>query len=400
MRIRIMCCLVMLGTVAFSQRNLAVEWQTTQGSIESGLLKKIPAVLNQEDDLIFYKKDDSAQETISTAEIEWVVYGRDTVFLRQQHRGKYKLMQLLYQGEIRLYRVIDPMYNQQYYLVKGHHWELLPTDGVKESVYNILRQNCQYLKLPENVDNDYTAIMVAQQTNKCLGGNAALPDYLSIRQSQTLGIAFLTHIDNIANLVRKHKRYPNRYDRHPIFIPLVAVFYERQLQRNNPFVTGQLQLLFQYKDDQTSTQLLDSRIPASEEFTYAGLQLYPGLNVNSGYRRKTQFFLGAGPAFVIPLYSKRTVRLTDPNQSILGRPISQTFRKIIDAETGFYVQLGSQLRLHKGLQANLLVRGEYIRQWWRYYEEDDIFYTTSFPNETVLAHTTRILVQLQLAYSW
>ena len=168
MRIQIMCGLVLLGSVLFGQRSMPVRWKTTDGTVGTGYLKKMPFQLEEEEQLVFYHQDRDSIITLPD-QLDWVIYQGDTLLTRHVHNGYPKLMRLLYQGDIRLYKVIQDWTYEQYYLVRGEQWELLSHLKARDAGYRIMRQNCHQFKPIDKIRNEYQAIEVARQINHCIG---------------------------------------------------------------------------------------------------------------------------------------------------------------------------------------------------------------------------------------
>lgn len=405
MRLQIMCSLVLLGTVLTGQRSLPVTWKTKDGTIGTAYLKKMPFQLKEEEQLVFYQQQDRDSIITLPDQLDWVIYQGDTLLTRHVHNDYPKLMRLLYQGDIRLYKVIQDWAYEQYYLVKGDQWELLSHLKAKEAGYRILRQNCHQFKPIDKIRNEYQAIEVARQINHCIGEAKHYPMPQFKNYQHQLGVAY-----NIPG--KLYSRFDDRRNRAtfkssryywPIYIPAVSLFYQRQIFRNRPWLKTQLNVFFLHSNHQQNSTLVspNTNIQARESLEFTALYFYPGLNFATSPKRRVQFSIGGGTVIAAPIASRRTITLQGP-VTVPDKPVIQEFTNFVDTRLGYYLQSGIQLGINQHIHLAFNFRIESLSQNWHFYEKnsDDILYSNAFPNRYFLAQPTSYRLQLQAAYSW
>lgn len=404
MRIQIMCGLVLLGTVLMGQRSLSVRWKSPSGKIDSGTLKKIPRHFNDDSDLFFYQ-DNPAEEAVSPTRVDWVIHQGDTILQRRHHNSRYLFMQLLYQGEVRLYKVVQSWPYPQYYLVRGGQWELLAQLDAKEAGYNIMRQNCGGFKPPKRIRNDYHAVAVAQQINDCLGAESHAPVAQLENFQKQVGISYNLPAKAYSRFDDRNRRnYAVNSKRYwPIYSPSLSLFYERQVFRYRPWLKAQMNVIFLHRDYQENNRLIYpvNTYPVLESFEFTAFQFSPGLNFATTPRKRLQLRLGLGVILTAPIASRRVVALQGP-LAIPGLPVRQEFTNIVAADLGHYAQLGAQVRITRHLHLGLNFRIESIYQHLRYegIGTDYVLYSYTFPEKAHIARNTTFRLQLQAAYSW
>lgn len=398
---------LLLATLACAQRSLPVVWKTSSGIVDSGELKRLPLALYEDDKLFFYKnhRDSIA---VRTADIEWVTYRQDTLLTRHPHRGRLRLMRLLYQGDVRLYQVIQPWFYQQYYLVKAGQWYLLTHLDSEEVSYRIMRQNCRGYKAAKRIRNEQQAVEIARQINDCVSTTShyALPTYETYKHQ--IGLA-----GNIPG--RRYSSFDDRYRRRNFFseappfekwqihAPVLSAYYQRRIFRYRPKISAQINAFLFHTNLEANSILLppNPAYPVKEKLDLTALYFYPGFHFSTNNRRALRFSLGTGPILALPLAARREITLLNGN-TIPQRPISQQFTHILDAGVGYYFHLGTRLRIRPNLLLGVSTRLESLRQRWRYYDSanEEILYSLVFRNFENLAKPGVLRLQAQALYCW
>ncbi|WP_156825633.1 hypothetical protein [Lewinella cohaerens] len=403
MRLQLLCGLVLLGTILFGQRSLLVTWQSTSGVVDSGRLKKIPSRFMDDSELVFYKENQD-EIAISPERVDWVIYNSDTILQRRHHNSRYLFMQLLYKGEVRLYKVIQSWAYPQYYLVRGEQWEQLNHLVPKEAGYRILRQNCRGFKPAKRIRNDYQAVAVAQQINDCLGVEKHAPIETLTNFRNQMGISYNLPAKPYSRFDDRNRGYPGNPSKYwPIYPPSLSLFYERQVFPYRTWLKAQLNVVFIHRDNQEYSKLVypGNTYQVKEAFEYTAFQFYPGLNFATTPKKRLQFRLGLGAVFTAPLASRRVVTLQKPI-SIPNIPVKQEFINIVATDSGYYAQTGAQFRVHRTFQLGLNFRIESSHQYLRHENigSDYILYSRSFSERAHIARNTVYRLQMQVAYSW
>ena len=403
MRLQLLCGLVLLGTILFGQRSLPVQWQSTNGVMDSGRLKKIPSQLTDDSELVFYKEN-PGEVAISSGRVDWVLHKGDTILQRRHHNSRYLFMQLLYKGEVRLYKVIQSWAYPQYYLVRGEQWERLNHLTPKEAGYSILRQNCRGFKPAKRIRNDYQAVAVAQQINDCLGAEKHAPIETLTNFINQIGISYNLPAKPYSRFDDRNRGYPGNPSRYwPIYPPSLSLFYERQVFRYRTWLKAQLNVVFINRDYQGYSKLIypGNTYQVREAFEYTAFQFYPGLNFATTPKKRLQFRFGLGAVFIAPLASRRVITLQGPI-TIPNIPVKQEFTNIVATESGYYAQTGTQFRVCRTLHLGLNFRVESSHQYLRHenIDSDYILYSHSFSERAHVARNTTYRLQMQMAYSW
>lgn len=367
----------------------------------------MPFQLEEEEQLVFYLKERDSIITLPD-QLDWVIYQGDTLLTRHVHNGYPKLMRLLYQGDIRLYKVIQDWTYEQYYLVKGEQWELLSHLKAKEAGYRILRQNCHKFHPIDKIKNEYQAIEVARQINNCIGESKHYPIPQFKNSRHQLGASYAIPGRPYSKFDDRRTAYNYSFLKSiryywPVYVPAVSLFYQRQVFRNRPWLKAQVNVFLLNSNRQELSTLVypNINIPVRESLEFTALYFYPGLNFLTSPKSRLQFSIGGGTIVTAPIVSRRTITLRGP-VTIPGKPVKQEFSNIIDTQLGYYLQSGVQMGITKNIHLAFNFRIESLSQHWRYRETigEEIFYSNVFPYDDFLAKRTNIRLQVQTAYSW
>ena len=400
--------------VAIAQNRRVASWQTTDGIVYNGYVAPLPTVLKTQEQLFFYQKEEEGKVEIPLSDdLEWLMVNNDTIVRRHEHQSRSVLMQLLYQGPIQLYRVVQTYQHDQYYLVRNGEWYALNNAQARDATYDALRQNCKRLDIPELINTDWDALALVRQLNDCLGSGqhyaVGQRDYRRHRlgigydlqsheriwrwAKKQLGLTPYLHGPDSYTLVNKIQPYYQKY---------FSVQYEGQTSRFWPHLLHNIDLsLLSTSERFASTAVnISPGVPIEERIQLHALFLSPGFAVTTSFQSRIKGFLGAGAVFMVPIYLRRKVTLADPDQSISSFPVSTTYRRLIIEEPAVYLQLGLQMRLTPKSEIGLRYRMDYFMHFYRYYDHEDILYSEAFPRSTILASGYRNQIQVRLMYRW
>ncbi|MEL6972312.1 MAG: hypothetical protein AAFZ63_19450 [Bacteroidota bacterium] len=403
----------------YGQGKKQVSWKTVDGEIQNGFVTILPRVLKHQDELLLYQFVDDDQGRLRTQEnlvidndIEWLYNQGDTVLVRHVHNDRSVLMQLLYQGTIQLYRVVQPFPNDQYYLVRDGKWYRIENANPKAAAYGVLRQNCGSLKFPRKVRSDWDASELVRQLNSCLAAKKHYPlrrvEYSRNRIGISYDLTAAEHIDQAINGSLGLKRYCGSCNRliidriQPYYQRYFALQYERQAFRYRPSWSYQLGFSFLSVNQQLSSTLsrYQGQVPVVEDVSIHALYFRPGVSYNTSFQRRFRFFIGIGGIIGVPLYARRSIQLTDRDNTVPELPISELYREILRIERGIYGHWGFQFKLSPQFDLGIRHRLDVQIHHWRYYDTPGILYSTIFPYSTILATDYQSQFQLRFMYRW
>lgn len=406
-------CFILIATQVFGQLRLDVIWKTDDGSLETGKMRYY-GLKSPEDFRItkLIKEDDDIERFVFKpgSSLEWAVHQQDTVIRRYSYRGNNHYVQLLYTGEVQLYKVITTQYLERYFLVRNHQWHHIQNSAPREAVYNILRQNCKGLQLPSRVRNAQDAMEICRQMNECLGAETHYSYLKQWTARNELGISY----DYWANRGVNDGPYThkNRYGIHiahyglethiPIVQRKLSITYNRHLFRYYPNILGQLNssiVSFNIKERSDLNPHRSQRYAADEHLAMTVWYLDPGLEFRTGYQKRFQFLLGLGIAFAVPIYSKRTVEQINPTETLPGKPIFQEARNLIKTKPGYHFHFGFTLNFGE-MDIAARIRYHRLEQNFRHRDESDVLYSNLFPTKTWLGERDHKQLQIRLQYTW
>ena len=220
-------------------------------------------------------------------------------------------MQLLYTGEVKLYRAIAKQKLNLYFLVRNNKWYQLTNNTLRENTYAALRQNCKSLHFPRRLRSTHDAIELCRQINHCLGipGHRSYFPRWSARNEISLNVDILANASiNGAPFSGDYNGLPSaRFgltSHTPAYQRAISVSYYRRLFRYRPSLVGQLQgALISFRADGPSfiKRTPQDPVPAYENIDMSVLYLDPGLEFRTGYRKQVRLLVGAGLRLVVPL---------------------------------------------------------------------------------------------------
>ena len=400
--------------VAIAQNRRVASWQTTDGIVYNGYVAPLPTVLKTQEQLFFYQKEEEGKVEIPLSDdLEWLMVNNDTIVRRHEHQSRSVLMQLLYQGPIQLYRVVQTYQHDLYYLVRNGEWHALNNAHAQKTRFKVMPQYCKEVRIPHRVSNDWDAIGLAEELNTCLGGTSHYAVSRRGLRPNRVGIGYdLLSTEIIGRwggkvlgtrryLYGPESFYPlNRSQ--PFYQQVLSGQYEGQTFRFFPCLTHNIDLSYVSMNERTasSTTNIKAGLPVEEHIRIYALLLSPGFAISTSFRRRVQFYFGGGGIFILPFYARRTVTLTDPNQSIPSYPVSSTYRRLLVEEPAIYLQLGLQVQITPEAEIGLRGKLGYFLHRYRYYDHQNVLYSEAFPRSTILASDYRSQIQLRLMYRW
>lgn len=405
--------LFLLTTCAFGQLRHQVTWKTDEGTIETGKLRYFG--LKSPNDFHFVKFMEGSNKTERIIfqpgkTLEWAVHKQDTLIRQYAYRGNNHYVQLLYTGDVQLYKVITTQHLERYFLVYHGEWYHLQNSVPREATYQILRQNCQTIRLPKRIRNAQDAMELCRQMNECLGAKKHHSYLNQWSDRNELGLSY----DFFANKGINNGPY-SRHNRHGIFVARyglethiphaqrkLSLIYNRHLLRFYPNILGQLHssiVGFNIKSRSDLQPNSHQRYPADEHLAMTVWYLDPGIEIRSGYQRRFQLLIGGGAAFGIPIYTKRSIEQLGRVETLQGKPIFQEARNLVKTKPGYHYHFGFNLNFGE-MDIATRLRYHHLAQDFRHRDHHNFLYSNLFPQKPRLAEQDHVQLQIRLNYRW
>ena len=406
-------CLLLVITAAFGQLRHEVIFKTDDGTIESGRLRYFG--LKSPDDFHIVKQIEEANKKERIVfepgkTLAWAVHGQDTLIKRHSYRGNKHYVQLLYTGDVQLYKVISRQFIERYFLVRADEWYHLQNSVPRAAVYQILKQNCQAIHLPNRIRSPWDAIELCRQMNECLGAvehHAYLSQWADRNE---LGLSY----DFFANKGVNFAPYFH-HSGQGIFVAhyglethtppaqrKLSLTYNRRLFRYKPNILGQLNssiIGFSFTERSDLRPHDSQRHPADEHLAMVVGYLDPGLEFRTGYQKRFQFVLGFGAAFAVPLYTKRRVEQLNQAATLQGKPVFQEMRNLLETKPGYHAHFGFNINFGE-LDISARIRGRHLNQEFRQWDTHNVLYSNIFPQKSRISPSYHVQLQLRLNYHW
>lgn len=389
-------------TLLSAQRNLPVQRVYTNGEKDSSLLVVYPTKIRKNDQLLFLgrPKDTrrkSLERGLDLKKLEWLVHQKDTLVRGTWYDGRSYLGQLLYQGEVQLYRVIGKKKNSYFIHHKGKSYSLTK-ENVKEVGYRILRSNCQYFRPMSILWGDLAAMEAIRQLNECLDSKEAYPihNIQPVRFRASAGVDFGKE-DKENSTLLSLRGYPAE-QRFALHMPRASLVLDYAPFRKFPWLYGQLQLRSRNFTVHQIYYRLSSQ--GTELFSMNNLYLYPGINLEMAQRWSVQPFFGGGASIVFPLNFKRVIEFSNPNTTAHNLPVYQEFRGGQRVSAGHFLQMGLRIRWLEQYSLSFAYRKERLVQAFNGYQKGLLSSTVLPTANPDLAPADLRFVQVQFAYNW
>lgn len=386
-----------------AQRNLPVYWEYTNGKRDSSLLVDFPTKIKEENRLLFRDLKNgnrlkSLESEFNLREIEWLVHQKDTLIRGLWYNGDNYSGQLLYQGEVQLYRVIGKE-KSTYFIHYNDQVYPLTKENVRDVGYRIIRSNCQYFRPSTRMWGDLVAMEIVRQLNQCLGNKEAyaIHNIQPIRFRASAGVDFGRE-DKANNTIGLRGYSADK--RFALHMPRAALVLDYAPFRKFPWLYGQLQIRSRNFAVHRSYYYNSPSGQGTEIFRMNNLYLYPGMNLEMAQRWSVQPFLGGGASIVFPLNFQRIIHFSNPNTTVSGLPVYQEFRGGQRVSTGHYLQMGVRIRWFKQYSLALAYRKERLVQSFEGYGKKILSSAVLPTGNRDLAPAELRFVQIQFAYNW
>ena len=358
---------IFLLTVGWArgQNYLTITWKTDRGIIDTGQMARLPARLAETDRLTLVLKHGHEIE-VDQQIIEWVVCAGDTLLLRREIDGQSRLLRLLYQGAVQLYKVVRERGVNQYLLTDGDRWEMTGRGDAARLGRIFQVADCADYKYLKAIEQDQQAVELTRRINECRGARDHHAVFGLVSRRHRLGIVvnntakdFSEFDDRYFAVFRGPSRIRTVYER-PFYAPRLLVSYQREIFRYLPNLKARLDVGLMRRRFKKETLLLDLGTPMEEQQRIDALYCYPGIQYESNPFRTLKFSCGIGPAFAQPLKTKRRVEVLR-NLPWPG-PSFQEINNFITTSIGYHFEVGAQLQLYRRVWLELAFRHERLEK--------------------------------------
>ncbi|MEM7382386.1 MAG: hypothetical protein AAF361_14500, partial [Bacteroidota bacterium] len=320
---------------------------------------------------------------------------KDTLVIPYTDNGFREHLLLLYKGEVSLYRSLHSQQQAKYYIHYQEAFFFVEKQNIAALGQEIIKTNCRRLKPYRSLNIDAMMIDMVDQLNLCLSGIVGRPIFGNrfTRWRVGLAISDVPRVQRGGAIAFNGKEYVAQMPRYSLLADWTPI-------RSLPWL--QLDMQARMLNVNWEEVIVSENYPNAlgcEGLQLTNLYFLSGPRIEVGAHSRFQLIIGGGVTTVFPLHFNRWVHFDNPQQTLPEFPLHQTLSGALDFNLGYYICIGGQMKLWRGLSVGVNIREEYLEHNTTYSDLHGIVYTERFPEGGIVP--TRIgQAQLYLAYSW